>query len=141
MTGINLFAWAIEHPPMVIFPMGLALTLGAMSHVTMRRNEEPPHLFRTMIVTVQRSGATATEVARRLTERLEKSLRDTAWPEALRSYSKPGELLIFIDLLGETPAKEAPEHRRHRRGNGADGLVPANALRRLVSGEETAAGA
>ncbi|MFZ2629737.1 MAG: efflux RND transporter permease subunit [Rugosibacter sp.] len=109
MKGINLSAWAIEHPSMVRFLLAMLLLLGTMSYYTMGRNEEPPHIFRVMIVSAQWPGATATEVEQQLTERLEKELQDIPWLEALRSSSKPGESLIFIDLLGETPAKEVPE--------------------------------
>lgn len=50
MRDMNLSAWAIEHPSMVVFLMVMLLVLGTLSYFTMGRNEEPPHVFRVMIV-------------------------------------------------------------------------------------------
>jgi multidrug efflux pump subunit AcrB len=50
MRSINLSAWAIEHPSMVVFLMVMLLVLGTLSYFTLGRDEEPPFVFRAMIV-------------------------------------------------------------------------------------------
>ncbi|MFZ2629738.1 MAG: efflux RND transporter permease subunit [Rugosibacter sp.] len=115
MKDINLSAWAIKHPSMVIFLMVMLMALGAMAYFTMGRDDMPPFIIRTMVVNTEWPGATATEVEQQLTERLEKELQDTPWLEKLRSSSKPEESLIFLDLLPETPPTQVAESWRQVR--------------------------
>jgi multidrug efflux pump len=115
VRGINLSAWAIEHPSMVMYLLVMMLALGSLSYFTLGRDEEPPFVFRAMIVSTQWPGATATEVEQQVTERLEKELQDLPWLDAMRSSSKPGESLIFIELLTGTPPEAIPDIWRQAR--------------------------
>jgi len=115
MSDMNLSAWAIKHPSMVIFLMIILMALGTMSYFTMGRDDMPPFIIRTMVVNTAWPGATAVEVEQQLTERLEKELQDTPWLEKLRSSSKPEESLIFLDLLPETPPSQVAESWRQVR--------------------------
>jgi len=40
MRSINLSAWAIEHPSMVVFLMVMLLVLGTLSYFTLGRDED-----------------------------------------------------------------------------------------------------
>jgi len=115
MRDMNLSAWAIKHPSMVIFLMIILMALGTMAYFTMGRDDMPPFIIRTMVVNTAWPGATAPEVEQQLTERLEKELQDTPWLEKLRSSSKPEESLIFLDLLPETPPAQVAESWRQVR--------------------------
>jgi multidrug efflux pump subunit AcrB len=51
-------------------------------------------------------GATALQMAEQVTDKLEKSCRKRRTGSCIRSYSKPGETLIILQLRESTPPKE-----------------------------------
>ncbi len=73
------------------------------------RRRIPDFTFKVMVVRTLWPGATAREVEQQVTERLEKKLQETPWFDYARSYSKPGESLIFVLLKDYTPPKEVPD--------------------------------
>ena len=48
-------------------------------------------------------GATAHEVEEQVTDRIEKKLQETPDVDVIRSYSKPGESLVFFTIKDSTP--------------------------------------
>lgn len=61
-----------------------------------------------MVVKTLYPGATAREVEEQLTDRLEKKLQELPDLDYLRSYSKPGESLIFVVPREDTSRKKSP---------------------------------
>ncbi|WIM04661.1 MAG: efflux RND transporter permease subunit [Candidatus Nitricoxidivorans perseverans] len=111
----NLSAWALEHRSMVLYLMIVLMVGGALSFFKLGRAEDPDFTFKVMVVRTLWPGATATEVERELTERIEKKLQGTPWVDVLRSASKPGESLAFIQVKDYTPKAEVPEAWRQVR--------------------------
>src|SRR5205814_1380708 len=68
--------------------------------------EEPDFKFKTMVIRVLWPGATASEIEQQVTDKLEKKLQDTPKLDYLRSYSRPGESVIFLNLEGDTRAQQ-----------------------------------
>ena len=97
-SGFNLSSWAIEHQPLVRYLMVVLLLGGLFAFDRLGQDEDPPFTFRTMVVRAYWPGATATQMAEQVTDKLEKKLQETPGLEKLRSYSKPGETLIFVQL-------------------------------------------
>jgi len=115
MRGPNLSAWAINHRSMVLYLI-IVLTLGgALAYLNLGRAEDPDFTFKVMVVRTLWPGATAREVESELTERLEKKLQETPWIDMLRSASRAGESLIFLQLKDYTPKQEVPEAWRQVR--------------------------
>ena len=96
--GFNLSTWAIEHQPLVRYLMVVLLLGGLFAFERLGQDEDPPFTFRTMVVRAYWPGATATQMAEQVTDKLEKKLQEVPGLEKLRSYSKPGETLIFVQL-------------------------------------------
>ena len=96
--GFNLSTWAIEHQPLVRYLMVVLLLGGLFAFDRLGQDEDPPFTFRTMVVRAYWPGATATQMAEQVTDKLEKKLQEVPGLEKLRSYSKPGETLIFVQL-------------------------------------------
>jgi len=96
--GFNLSTWAIEHQPLVRYLMVVFLLGGLFAFDRLGQDEDPPFTFRTMVVRAYWPGATATQMAEQVTDKLEKKLQEAPGLEKLRSYSKPGETLIFVQL-------------------------------------------
>jgi multidrug efflux pump len=111
----NLSEWALEHQQMVVYLIIVLSVAGVLSFLSLGRAEDPAFTFKDMVVDTRWPGATAQEVERELTERIEKKLQETPWVDVLRSVSKPGQSLIFVALKDYTPKDEVPESWRQVR--------------------------
>ncbi|HRY14310.1 MAG: efflux RND transporter permease subunit [Candidatus Competibacteraceae bacterium] len=108
MKGPNLSAWAINHPPLIRYLIGLLLLGGAYAYFTLGQMEDPEFTVKVMIIKVYWPGSTAGEMARQVTDKLEKKLQETPRLDFIRSYSKPGEAVIFIHLKESAPPRAVP---------------------------------
>ena len=115
MTGPNLSAWALKHPSMVLYLTIVLMVGGTFAFLDLGRAEDPDFTFKVMVVRTLWSGATAREVETELTERIEKKLQETPWLDVLKSASRAGESLIFVQLKDYTPKGEVPEAWRQVR--------------------------
>ena len=66
--------------------------IGAWSYRQLGQSEDPPFTFKAMVVRTLWPGATAEEVSRQVTERIEKKLMETGKYEFIRSYSRAGRV-------------------------------------------------
>ena len=99
----NLSAWALAHRPLVLFFLLVTLFAGALAYVKLGRAEDPNFTFKVMTITTKWPGATAREVELQVTDRIEKKLEEVPWYDITRSYSKPGESVIFFQLRDDVP--------------------------------------
>ncbi len=109
MKNINLSEWALSHQPLVLYLMLVLLFIGASSYSHLGQSEDPPFTLKVMVVSTVWPGATAQEVEQQITDRLEKTLQETPHLDYLRSYSKPGESVIFILLKDSTQPADVPD--------------------------------
>jgi len=89
--GFNLSAWALRNRQIVLFLMILLAGVGALSYTKLGQSEDPPFTFKAMVIRTLWPGATAEEVARQVTERIEKKLMETGEYEKIVSFSRSGE--------------------------------------------------
>ncbi|OYY92804.1 MAG: multidrug transporter AcrB [Hydrogenophilales bacterium 28-61-23] len=109
MKSFNLSTWSLEHPSLVAYFM-LVLTLGGiLAYFNLGRSEDPDFTIKTMVVRTFWPGASAREVERQVTDRIEKKVQELPFLDNVRSYSKPGESLVFVELRDFTPPKQVPE--------------------------------
>ncbi len=111
----NLSEWALKHQQMVVYLIIVLSVAGVISFLNLGRAEDPNFTFKVMVVRTLWPGATAEVVERELTERIEKKLQETPWVDVLKSVSKPGESMVFINLKDYTPKAEVPESWRQVR--------------------------
>ena len=111
----NLSAWALSHQQMVVYLIIVLMAAGAISYFKLGRAEDPDFTFKVMVVRTLWPGASAPEVERELTERIEKKLQETPWVDIVQSASKSGESLVFVMLKDYTPKAEVPEAWRQVR--------------------------
>ncbi len=109
ITRFNLSAWALEHQALILYFILALFAAGTYSYLRLGQGEDPEFTFKLMVVHTLWPGATAKEVELQVTERLEKKLQETPWFDYARSYSKPGESLIFVVLKDYTPPKAVPD--------------------------------
>ena len=107
--GFNLSAWALRHQQLVIFLIGLATLFGVIGYTQLAQSEDPPFTFRTMVVKTYWPGATAREVQEQITDRIGRQLQAAPYVDNIKSYSRPGESMIFFAMKDSAPVKEVPE--------------------------------
>jgi multidrug efflux pump subunit AcrB len=105
-SRFNLSAWALAHQPLIRYLMVVLLLGGIAAFVQLGQDEDPPFTFRAMVVRAFWPGATAQQMAEQVTDKLERKLQETPYIDKIRSYSKPGETLIFVQLAEYAPPKE-----------------------------------
>ena len=115
MKNLNLSEWALEHPSMVLYLMIVLMVGGVLAFFQLGRAEDPDFTFKVMVVRSQWPGATVREVEAELTERIERKLQETPFVDVIKSASRPGESLVFIQLKDYTPRAEVPESWRQVR--------------------------
>jgi len=120
MTGLNLSEWALTHRSLTIFLMIIAVGAGIMSYFRLGRSEDPSFVIKTMVVQAAWPGATVDETLKQVTERLERTLQETPRLYFLRSFTRAGVTTIFVNLKGNTPAKEVPDIWYHVRKSVGD---------------------
>ena len=107
-SGFNLSRWALEHIPLTRYLIAVLLIGGMLSYSQLGQDEDPPFTFRAMVVRAIWPGATALQMAEQVTDKLERKLQETPYVDKIRSYSKPGETLIILQLRESTPPKDTP---------------------------------
>ncbi len=107
--GFNLSKWALEHSALTRYLMVVLMLLGAAAYFQLGQDEDPPFTFRIMVVRAFWPGATATQVAQQVTDKLERTLQEVPGADKIRSFSKPGETTILFQLKDSTRAAEVPD--------------------------------
>jgi len=105
----NLSEWALGHRGLVLYFMLALAVMGVFSYDRLGQSEDPPFTFKVMVVRTLWPGATAREVAEQVTGRIEKKLQEAPYVDVIRSYSKPGESLVFFLAKDSTPPAEVPD--------------------------------
>ncbi|XYJ08590.1 efflux RND transporter permease subunit [Telluria sp. B2] len=109
MKGFNLSRWALENIPLTRFLIAALLLGGIFSYQKLGQDEDPPFTFRAMVVRAVWPGATAVQMAEQVTDKLERKLQETPHIDKIRSFSKPGETTIILELRESTPPKDVPD--------------------------------
>ena len=104
--SFNLSEWALKNRALVLYAMLLLGVMGAISYGSLGQSEDPPFTFKLMTINTQWPGASAEEVSRQITERIEKKLMETGDFERITSYSRPGESLVMFMARDEMRSKE-----------------------------------
>lgn len=107
--GFNLSAWALRNRQIVLFLMLLLATVGALSYTKLGQSEDPPFTFKAMVIQTSWPGATAEEVSRQVTERIEKKLMETGEYDRIISFSRPGESQVRFVARDSMHSAEIPD--------------------------------
>ncbi|GGU68118.1 resistance-nodulation-cell division (RND) efflux transporter [Pseudomonas laurentiana] len=107
--GFNLSAWALRNRQIVLFLMLLVALVGALSYTKLGQSEDPPFTFKAMVIRTLWPGASAEEVSRQVTERIEKTLMETGEYERIVSFSRPGESQVTFMARDSMHSNQIPE--------------------------------
>ncbi|PRB84245.1 efflux RND transporter permease subunit [Pseudomonas sp. MYb185] len=105
----NLSAWALRNRQIVLYFMLVLSVAGFLSYGQLGQSEDPPFTFKAMVIRTAWPGATAEEVARQVSDRIEQKVMETGAYQQVVSYSRPGESTITFVALDSMKAGEIPE--------------------------------
>ncbi|MGM3276563.1 efflux RND transporter permease subunit [Ralstonia sp. 24A2] len=108
-SRFNLSRWALEHQPLTRFLLVALLLGGIFAYSKLGQDEDPPFTFRAMVVQAFWPGATAEQMSRQVTDKIEKALQEVPYAWKIRSYSKPGETLVTFQLADTSPSKDTKQ--------------------------------
>ncbi|QRM57488.1 efflux RND transporter permease subunit [Sinorhizobium sp. BG8] len=108
MKSFNLSDWALEHRSLVWYFMIVFLIAGAVSYVGLGREEDPNFTIKTMVIQAQWPGASAEEVTKQVTERIEKKVEELDSLDYTKSITIAGQTTVFVELLATTKAEDVP---------------------------------
>jgi multidrug efflux pump subunit AcrB len=109
MKSFNLSRWALDHKSFVVYLMLVVAIAGLMQYGKLGREEDPPFTIKTMVVKTLWPGATTLETVQQITDRIEKKLEELPGLDYLKSYSKPGESVVFVTLKDATRAADVAD--------------------------------
>lgn len=110
MKSFNLSDWALDHRSLVWYFMIIFILAGTFSYLNLGREEDPAFTIKTMIINAQWPGASAEEVTRQVTDRIEKKLEELDALDHTRSETRAGQTTIYVDLLSTTKAADVTEN-------------------------------
>jgi multidrug efflux pump len=120
MSRFNLSAWALAHRPLILFLILATASLGIYSYRSLGRAEDPSFTVKTMTIRTEWPGATAREVEQLVTDRIGKKLEELPYYDFTKSYSKPGESMVMLNLKDSTPPDLVPDEWYQARKKIAD---------------------
>jgi multidrug efflux pump subunit AcrB len=98
MSRFNLSEWALGQKSLVVFLMLIAAAAGFYAYGKLGREEDPPFTVKSMVVKTMWPGATAEDTVEQVTDRIERKLEEIPGLDYVRSYTKPGDSVVFVNL-------------------------------------------
>jgi len=95
---MNLAEFAIRQRTFFIFFIAICIVAGGISYFELGKLEDPTFTVKSAVVVTLYPGASAQEVELQVTDVVESKLQEMAELKELRSLSKPGMSMIFVDL-------------------------------------------
>ena len=92
----NISEWGLQHQSLVLYFLIALTVIGLYSYTRLGQSEDPPFTFKVMVVRAEWPGASAREMAEQVTDKIEKKLQEIPEIYVARSYSKPGESMVFF---------------------------------------------
>ncbi|MGE0010756.1 MAG: efflux RND transporter permease subunit [Azoarcus sp.] len=108
-SRFNVSEWGLEHPSLVLYLLVALTLIGMLSYTRLGQSEDPPFTFKVMVVRAEWPGASAREMEAQVTDKIEKTLQEVAQIDFVRSYSKPGEALVFFLAKDSTHPRDIPD--------------------------------
>ncbi|PKH55959.1 transporter [Shewanella sp. Choline-02u-19] len=106
---MNLAEFAIKQRLFVLFFSVLCVIVGIISYFELGKLEDPTFTVKSAVVVTLYPGASAKEVELQVTDKIETKLQEMGSVWKLRSLSRPGSSMIFVDLKETTNSDELPQ--------------------------------
>ncbi|CAM4366407.1 efflux RND transporter permease subunit [Vibrio agarivorans] len=134
---MNLAEFAIRQRTFLLFFTVLSVIAGIYSYFDLGKLEDPSFTVKTAVVVTLYPGASAEEVEFQVTDTIETKLQEMGELNRLRSLSKPGLSMVFVDLKESLSSKELPQQwdLLRRKVNDVALQLPATAQLNIIQDE------
>lgn len=102
----NLTKVSLENKALVWYFIILIFISGIFSYYRLGRMEDPSFTIHQMVVTAAWPGADAKKMEENVTEKIEKKLQDLKGLDYVKSYSKEGKAVIYVNLKDDVKKDE-----------------------------------
>ena len=99
----NLTELSLKHRTLVWYFIIVAVIGGVFSYFQLGRMEDPQFTIRQMVISAAWPGATAEQMQNQVTDKLEKKLQDTPGLDYIKSETREGQTVIYVNLKDEVP--------------------------------------
>ncbi len=106
---MNLTSFFLERKTFSLVLMAGIVVAGILSFLNLGRLEDPEFTIKTAIVATQYPGASAEEVELEVTDKLETAIQGMDTIKDLRSISRPGMSIIFVNVKEEVNGADIPQ--------------------------------
>jgi multidrug efflux pump len=106
LKPFNLSDWALHHRALVWYFMIAFMAVGLYAYVNLGREEDPAFTIKTMLIQAKWPGASAEEVTKQVTDRIEKKLEELETLDYTKSITTPGQTTVFVNLRDTTKARD-----------------------------------
>jgi multidrug efflux pump len=106
VSRLNLSAWALGHRQLTLFMMIAVAGAGLWAYLSLGRAEDPLFTIKQMVVSVDWPGASSDEMAREVTDRIERKLEDLAHLDYTQSETQAGHTDITVSLRDNTAPRD-----------------------------------
>jgi len=104
LKPFNLSDWALNHRALVWYFMIAFMAAGLYAYLNLGREEDPAFTIKTMVIQAKWPGASAEEVTKQVTDRIEKKLEELESLDYTKSITTPGQTTVFVNLRDNTKA-------------------------------------
>lgn len=106
---MNITEWALDNKKVAYFAVGLIVLGGIMSFLKLGQLEDPEFSVKSALVSTQYPGASAAEVEKEVTDKLEIALQEMPQVQHLYSISRAGVSTIKVDIKEEYWSDRLPQ--------------------------------
>lgn len=133
----NLADFVIRQRTFVLFFTVLSVIAGIYSYFDLGKLEDPTFTVKTAVVVTLYPGASAQEVEQQITDKVETKLQEMASLNRLRSLSRPGVSMVFVDLKESLNSNALPQEwdLMRRKVNDMKLFLPSSAQISIVQDE------
>lgn len=106
---MNLSTFALRQKTFIVFFTVLMMIAGIYSYFDLGKLEDPSFTVKTAVIVTMYPGATAQEVEKLVTDKVEEEIQTMGSLWKLRSLSRPGVSMIFVDLQEKYSSEQLPQ--------------------------------
>lgn len=126
---MNLPDYSVKHKAVLLFTMLLLTVGGLWSYARLGKLEDPEFTIKTALVVTQYPGASPAEVEQQVTEIIERAVQQLDGLDHVRSISKAGLSLIYVDIRESYRQDKLPQtwDELRRKVHDVQGQLPLDA--------------
>lgn len=132
---MNITSFAIQKDRITIIAILLIMIIGLTTYGSMPRDEDPGFLIRTALVRTIFPGASPARVEQLVTDRVETAVRQIPELESVKSQSREGISLVFVELRDEIFDLQPVWDDLRRKVEAIRGDLPDGAIGPIVDDE------